>query len=53
MVYNARGDYLNALEHYEKALTIYEKVYGADHSSTISIKKKVEEVRLKIAARQK
>jgi len=35
-VYSNQGEYSKALEWYEKALAIYEKVLGKEHPNTVS-----------------
>ena len=41
-VYRDQGRYFNALEYYNKALLIREKVLGGHHSDTTKTKKNIE-----------
>ena len=41
-VYRDEGRYSKSLEYYNKALSIREKVLGANHSDTIKTKKNIE-----------
>ena len=45
---SAKSDYEIALEYYQKALAIREKVYGADHNETLSTRETIELIKAKL-----
>ena len=48
VVYYHKGDYESALDYFQKALAIREKVLGVDHPRTIYVRNNIEETKSKL-----